>query len=247
MLKFQRWNALRRGDAVFVVMMPVRTEPSACAPASSPTSTSHRSGHDVAVASLPGMSTGPVVRPGRFAVHLTAGQDDNCCVAANRPQPASLLWPPLLARSVEFGDGVAVLSAPASMTAEQYPPDQRAPGRLPNRSAARPPLPRLLRARRPPDGVRRGEQPERARRLHRDADADPRHRTHRHGHGRSRSRSTTSSTAVTRRHCEPRSPSFANKAFFFIRPLDKLREKLHGVTAKPSENHDPDETSTSAR
>jgi hypothetical protein len=34
---------------------------------------------------------------------------------------------------------------------------------------------------------------------------------------------------------------------FFIRPVDMLREKLHNVTAKPSENQDPDETPTSAR
>jgi hypothetical protein len=34
---------------------------------------------------------------------------------------------------------------------------------------------------------------------------------------------------------------------FFIRPVEKLREKLHSVTGKPSENKDPDETPTSAR
>ena len=34
---------------------------------------------------------------------------------------------------------------------------------------------------------------------------------------------------------------------FFIRPIEKLREKLHSVTGKPSENQDPDETPTSAR
>jgi hypothetical protein len=34
---------------------------------------------------------------------------------------------------------------------------------------------------------------------------------------------------------------------FFIRPIEKVREKLHGVTGKPSANQDPDETPTSAR
>ena len=33
---------------------------------------------------------------------------------------------------------------------------------------------------------------------------------------------------------------------FFIRPVEKLREKLHSVQGKPSENH-PDETPTSER
>ena len=34
---------------------------------------------------------------------------------------------------------------------------------------------------------------------------------------------------------------------FFIRPVEKLRERLHSVTGKPSENHEPDEPPTSAR
>jgi hypothetical protein len=34
---------------------------------------------------------------------------------------------------------------------------------------------------------------------------------------------------------------------FFIRPIEKLREKLRSVKGKPSENQDPDETPTSAR
>ena len=34
---------------------------------------------------------------------------------------------------------------------------------------------------------------------------------------------------------------------FFIRPVEKLREKLHIVTGKPSENQGTDETPTSAR
>jgi len=79
MLKFQ-WDALRRGDTVFV--------------------------HDASDADL-GLRagivtlidvhrsvgirfttrTGPVVRPGRFAVHLAAGEDDDCWRCRdNRPQ-----------------------------------------------------------------------------------------------------------------------------------------------------------------
>jgi hypothetical protein len=34
---------------------------------------------------------------------------------------------------------------------------------------------------------------------------------------------------------------------FFIRPVEKLREKLHRVKGRLSENHDPDETPASAR
>ena len=34
---------------------------------------------------------------------------------------------------------------------------------------------------------------------------------------------------------------------FFIRPIEKLRDKLHSVQSKPSANQDPDETPTSAR
>ena len=34
---------------------------------------------------------------------------------------------------------------------------------------------------------------------------------------------------------------------FFIRPVEKLRSKLHSVTGKPSENQGTDETPTSAR
>ena len=34
---------------------------------------------------------------------------------------------------------------------------------------------------------------------------------------------------------------------FFIRPVEKLREKLHSVTGKPSQNQGTDETPTTAR
>ena len=73
MLKFQ-WDGLRRGDTVFVhdardanlglragVVALVDVRPS---------------GHDVGIRLSTG--TGPVVRPGRFAVHLMAVDDDDC-------------------------------------------------------------------------------------------------------------------------------------------------------------------------
>ena len=82
------------------------------------------------------------------------------------------------------------------------------------------------------------------RRLHGDADADPRHRTHRpdpagaardpRPHRRRRLEGAAKTIAELR-----------DKAFF-IRPVEKLREKLHSVQGKPSENH-PDETPTSER
>ena len=75
MLKLQ-WNALRRGDTVFVhdasdadlglragVVTLVDVRPS---------------GHDVGVRLTTGTPTGPVVRPGRFAVHLAAVDDHDC-------------------------------------------------------------------------------------------------------------------------------------------------------------------------
>ena len=84
MLKFQ-WDALRRGDTVFVhdataadlglragVVTLVDVRPS---------------GHDVAIRFTNGTPIGPVVRPGRFAVHLAAGEDDDCWRCSdNRPQ-----------------------------------------------------------------------------------------------------------------------------------------------------------------
>ena len=84
MLKFQ-WNALRRGDTVFVhdssdanldlhagVVTLVDVRPS---------------GHDVGIRLTTGTPTGSVVRPGRFAVHLAAGDDHDCWRCGdNRPQ-----------------------------------------------------------------------------------------------------------------------------------------------------------------
>ena len=84
MLKFQ-WNALRRGDTVFVHDATVadlglragvvtRVDVNA-------------SGHDVGIRLTAGTPTGPVVRPGRFAVHLAAGDDHDCWRCGdNRPR-----------------------------------------------------------------------------------------------------------------------------------------------------------------
>jgi hypothetical protein len=85
MLKFQ-WAALRRGDRVFVhdagdadlglragVVALVDVRPS---------------GHDVGIRLTTGTGTGPVVRPGRFAVHLTAAADGDCWRCSdNRQRP----------------------------------------------------------------------------------------------------------------------------------------------------------------
>jgi hypothetical protein len=86
MLKFQ-WDALRRGDTVFVhdardadlglragVVTLVDTRPS---------------GHDVGIHLTTGTPAGRIVRPGRFAVHLAAVDDHDCwrCtdIRPNRP------------------------------------------------------------------------------------------------------------------------------------------------------------------
>jgi hypothetical protein len=84
MLKFQ-WDALRRGDTVFVhdasdadlgmragVVTLVDARPS---------------GHEVGIRLTTGSRTAQVVRPGRFAVHLAAGEDHNCWRCSDdRPQ-----------------------------------------------------------------------------------------------------------------------------------------------------------------
>jgi hypothetical protein len=87
MLKFQ-WDGLRRGDTVFVhdvrdadlglragVVTHVDVRPS---------------GHDVGIRLTTGAPTGPVVRPGRFAVHLAAAEGDDCwrCRDNRPPRPA---------------------------------------------------------------------------------------------------------------------------------------------------------------
>ncbi len=86
MLKFQ-WDALRRGDTVFVhdasdadlglragVVTLVDVRPS---------------GHDLGIRLTPGTPGRPVVRPGRFAVHLAAVDDDDCwrCGDNRPPRP----------------------------------------------------------------------------------------------------------------------------------------------------------------
>jgi hypothetical protein len=85
MLKFQ-WDAVRYGDTALVhdasdsdlglragVVTLVDVRPS---------------GHEVAIRFATRTPTRPVVRPGRFAVHLAAGDDDDCWRCSdNRPQP----------------------------------------------------------------------------------------------------------------------------------------------------------------
>ena len=86
MLKFQ-WEALRRGDTVFVhdasdadlglragIVTLVDVAPSV---------------HDVGLRLITGTPTGSVVRPGRFAVHLAAGDDHDCwrCSDNRPPRP----------------------------------------------------------------------------------------------------------------------------------------------------------------
>ena len=88
MLKFQ-WNALRRGDTVFVhdaadadlglragIVTVVDARPS---------------GHDVGIRLTTRNPPGPVVRPGRFAVHLAAVDDHDCwrCGDNRRQRPAT--------------------------------------------------------------------------------------------------------------------------------------------------------------
>ena len=86
MLKFQ-WDALRRGDAVFVhtdgdadlglragVVTLVDVRP--C-------------GHDVGIRLTTSTPTGTVVRPGRFAVHLAAVDDDDCWRCSDNRSPRS--------------------------------------------------------------------------------------------------------------------------------------------------------------
>ena len=83
MLKFQ-WDALRQGDTVLVhdasdidlglragVVTLVDVRPS---------------GHDVGIRLTTGTPTRPVVRPGRFAVHLAAVDDHDCWRCGDNPQ-----------------------------------------------------------------------------------------------------------------------------------------------------------------
>jgi hypothetical protein len=73
MLKFQ-WDGLRRGDTVFV--HDARDADLGLRAGSSQSSTFRLFGHDVGIRLTTGTRTGPVVRPGRFAVHLAAADDD---------------------------------------------------------------------------------------------------------------------------------------------------------------------------
>ena len=77
-------------------------------------------GHDVGIRFTTGTTTGPVVRPGGFAVHLAAVDDHDCGRCSdNRPATRHRHGPRPRAQSSSVM-AVAVLSAPASMTAEQY-------------------------------------------------------------------------------------------------------------------------------
>jgi hypothetical protein len=84
MLKFQ-WNALRRGDTVFVhdasdADLGLRAGVVTLVDV-------HPSGHDVGIRFTTGTPTGSVVRPGRFAVHLAAAEDQDCWRCSdNHPQ-----------------------------------------------------------------------------------------------------------------------------------------------------------------
>jgi hypothetical protein len=86
MLKFQ-WDALRRGDTVFVhdasdadlglragVVTLVDVRPF---------------GHDVGIRLATGIPTAPDVRPGRLAVHIAAVDDHDCwrCSDNRPPRP----------------------------------------------------------------------------------------------------------------------------------------------------------------
>ena len=75
MLKFQ-WNALRRGDRVFV-HDPADANLDLRAGTVMLTDTA-RFGHDVGIRVTTGTHTSRVVRPGRFAVHLDNDYDYNC-------------------------------------------------------------------------------------------------------------------------------------------------------------------------
>jgi hypothetical protein len=84
MLKFQ-WNALRRGDTVFV-HDPSDAELGLRAGVVTLVDVGPR-GPDVSIRLTTGTPTGSVVRPGRFAVHLAAMNDDDCWRCTdNRPQ-----------------------------------------------------------------------------------------------------------------------------------------------------------------
>jgi hypothetical protein len=86
MLKFQ-WNALRRGDTVFV-HDPSDADLGLRAGVVTLIDVGQR-GHDVGIRLTTGTLTGTVVRPGRFAVHLAAVNDDDCwrCSDNQPPRP----------------------------------------------------------------------------------------------------------------------------------------------------------------
>jgi hypothetical protein len=96
MLKFQ-WNALRRGDRVFV-HDPGDANLRLRAGIVTLVDTGRR-GHDVGIRLTTGTHTSRVVRPGRFAVHLDNEYDDDCWRCTdNQPETHdSSARPPFLA------------------------------------------------------------------------------------------------------------------------------------------------------
>ena len=83
MLKFQ-WDALRRDDTVFV--HDARDADLGLRAGVVTLVNVHPFGHDVGIRLATGTPRS-VVRPGRFAVHLAAGEDHDCWRCSdNRPQ-----------------------------------------------------------------------------------------------------------------------------------------------------------------
>jgi hypothetical protein len=82
MLKFQ-WDGLRRGDTVFV--HDARDADLAICAGVVTLVDVRPSGHDVGIRLTTGTPIGPVVRPGRFAVHLAAGDDHDCWRCRDNP------------------------------------------------------------------------------------------------------------------------------------------------------------------
>ena len=82
MLKFE-WNALRRGDRVFV---HDTADANLGLRAGTVTLTDNgRFGHDVGIRLTVGTQTSRVVRPGRFAVHFDNEYDNNCWRCTDNP------------------------------------------------------------------------------------------------------------------------------------------------------------------
>ena len=118
MLKFQ-WNGLRRGDTVFI-HDPSDADLGLRAGVVTLIDVGRR-GPDVGIRLTTSTPNGRVIRPGRFAVHLAAVNDDDCWRCSdNRPQRRDIGVAPRPRAQSRSMMAVALLSTPASMTAEQY-------------------------------------------------------------------------------------------------------------------------------